>query len=135
MTRHQNHRETARRGGSLLEVALFVPILLYVLVAVGDFARYYVEASRLSEAAVRAARQAAQGEQREPSASIRIESFCACPAEPGKRFACGDASCESYGEPARYVQASAEKPFAFMARYPGMPSNLTLRRTAGVRTR
>jgi hypothetical protein len=125
-----------RRGGSLLEVALFVPILLYVLIAVGDFARYYVEASRLSEAAVRAVRQAAQGELQEPSAaSIRIDSFCACPTEPAKRFACGDASCESYGEPARYVQASAEKPFAFVARYPGIPSNLTLRRSAGVRVR
>jgi hypothetical protein len=133
-----------RRGGALLELALFAPILLYLLVAVADFGRYYVEASRVGEVAMAAARRAAAGQHTdgfggEPPAaealSVRIETFCACPSEDGERFECGARSCGSYGEPGRYVQASVERPFSFMARYPGFPSTFAIRRKAGVRTR
>lgn len=118
-----------RRGSALLEFALCAPILLYLLVGVADFARYYVESSQLGEVATMAA-QAGVG-----SSTAEVESFCACPFEADAHFACGERSCGDYGEPARYTQAVAVKPFSFIGRYPGFPRNFQIRRRAGMRTR
>ena len=131
----------ARRGGALLELALFTPILIYMLVAVGDFGRYYVESSRLGEVATNAARREARGPSEQQAAAgaeeiqITVATFCSCPEASAERFACGARSCGDYGEPARYVQANVEKPFSFIARYPGFPSKFTMRSQAGVRVR
>jgi hypothetical protein len=127
---------SGRRGGALLELALFAPVLLYLLVAVGDFGRYFVESSRLDDVARAAAHRAALAEPNETDATVRVETFCACPQESPEPFACGVRSCGGgYGEPARYVQATAEQPFSFISRYPGFPSSFTMRSQAGVRVR
>ena len=120
----------------MLELALFAPVLLYLLVAVGDFGRYFVESSRLDDVALAAARRGAATEPSESGATVRVETFCACPEESPEPFACGLRSCGGgYGEPARYVQATAEQPFSFISRYPGVPSSVTMRSQAAVRLR
>ena len=130
-------RLAGSRGGAMLEFALCTPILLYLLVAVSDFSRYYVEVSRVGQAAWSAAQTAAAGSERfqaaSPSISVETETYCSCPLRPDVRLACGERSCGAYGEPARYALASATKPFSFMGRYPGIPRLLQIRRTAGVR--
>ncbi len=117
----------------MLEVALFSPILLYLLIAVFDFARYYTEASQLGEVAIQAARSGGDSSFA-PAVSTEIETFCACPFEPEVRFACGQRACGDYGEPARYTRATVTQPFAFMGRYPGFPRQVSIRRQAGFRT-
>ena len=119
-----------RRGGALLEFALCAPILLYLLVGASDFARYYMEASEVGAVASQAARL---GSSEAPA--VEIETFCACPSQPGVRFSCGEQACGSYGEAARYTQAIAVRPFSFVGRYPGFPRSLQIRRKAGFRTR
>ncbi|MCB1020734.1 MAG: pilus assembly protein [Acidobacteria bacterium] len=124
-----------------MEAAICLPIVLYLLVAVGDFGRFYTQSARLDEVAMAAARSAATqaqpsvGEAAQGAATIRVETFCGCPTEPESRFACGEKSCGDYGEPAHYVQASAQMSFGFLSRYPGFTSAVELERTATVRTR
>ena len=142
---HKAHRQwEPRRGGAMLELALCAPILLYVLLGVTDFARYYTEASQVRAAAMAAARRQAAAS--DPTALgsggaqagelvIELETFCECPFEPDVRFMCGERSCGGYGEPARYSQATVEQPFSFIGAYPGFPREFPIRRKAGVRIR
>ena len=125
------------RGGALLELALCAPILLYMLVAVADFARYYTESSQVGEAAAYAARQQPSelAGAEHASTTVDVQTFCECPFAPNVRFACGERTCGEYGEAARYTQATVERPFSFIGRYPGFPKQFQIRRKAGVRLR
>ena len=139
MTKRRNCRgdRATGRGGALLELALCAPVLLYMLVGVADFARYYTESSQAGEAAAYAARRGAAPSVEDglPATTVDVETFCECPFEPNVRFTCGERSCGEYGEPARYSQATVGRPFSFIGRYPGFPKEFEIRRKAGVRLR
>lgn len=146
-TRDQGRARRRRRGGALLEFALTTPILLYLLVGVADFARYYTEAAQAGGVAWDAAQRSAAGEGRgglgdsalgmevAPGMEVALETFCECPFEPGVRVECTEPVCGDYGLPARYSLATVERPFEFLGRYPGFPRESRIRRTAGIRTR
>jgi len=112
-TRDERLANSGRRGGALLEFALATPVLLYLLVGVADFARYYSEAAEAGGIAWDAARRNAAGAaQPEPpnGVVIAVETFCECPFEPGVSVGCAQAVCGDYGPPAQYSSSSSVKP-------------------------
>jgi|GEM_PF-3627920 len=139
MKTRRDHRR--RRGASLIETALLLPVAVLLTLGGLDFSRIYVAGAQLEAAAATAASQAA----REPEAleaaraaalanlpadtepRISIEMVCACSTAPEQWGPCEQTRC-GRGEARRYARAAASAGFATVGRYPGVPSESRLER-------
>ena len=135
-------------GAALVEMALVMPLLLLMVLGVGDFGRVLYRAITLSHAARAGAAYGAQGgghagdaagirqaaeEEAQDIAPITVTSQRICECTGGAAVSCMMASCGSYGAPRAFVEVTATQTFATLVPFPGIPSTVPLSRTAKVR--
>jgi len=136
------------RGIAALELALVLPMLVLLLVLVGDFSRVFYSAITLTHAARAGAAYGAQsavtgGDAVGIASAARAEAVnigtvgvqsslaCACPGTGAVN--CVSGSCGTYGPPQMSLSVTATQTFETLIRYPLVPHQLALSRTAIVR--
>ncbi len=136
-----------RRGSSLIETAMLLPVVVLLGLGGLDFSRVYVTGAQLEAAAAAAAAEAARRPE-EPEAAralalenlpsdaepqVSIEIVCACPGVPSTWIACEQTRCEA-ADRRRYARAVASATFHTVGRYPGVPARSRLKRERFVRS-
>ena len=144
--RRDNKRSDS--GAALTELAVVMPLLLLMVLGVGDFGRVLYSAITLSHAARAGAAYGAQSightgdaagiqqaaeEEAQNIAPITVTSqrICECPG--GAAVSCTTASCGSYGAPLAFVEVTTAQTFQTLVAFPGVPDTVPLTRTAKVR--
>lgn len=139
-------KRSRRRGSSLIETALLLPVAVLLCLGGLDFTRLYITGARLEAAATTAASEAArQPENLEPArflgladlphdeaSEVSVAIVCACSNAPQAWAECREISCGA-GHRRRYARAVAETGFSTVGRYPGVDSQSRLRREHFVR--
>lgn len=139
-------RANRRRGGSMAEFAVTMPLLLLMTVAASDFSRMFWQSIVMSRAAESGAKYGAQNNQSSAkyadmqrvasnssshiaNATPTAERVCDCPNAPGTWVDCLNTQCPNYGAPRAYARVSVEKTFSTLGYYPGLPrdANMTWR--------
>jgi Flp pilus assembly pilin Flp len=137
----------SNRGAAAIELAVVLPLLALLAIGVAEFGRLYFTAITVANAARAGAQYGAQSAitssdfngmdqaARNDAADLGIitpssSRFCLCP--DGSVPAC-TGTCAGYGVPEVFVQTSASKMVTFLMRYPGLPSTITVSRTATFR--
>ena len=141
-----------RRGQSLVELALTLPVLGILLIGTIDFARVYYAAMAVSQAARAGAAYGAQSVAKSgddagmaqaalttanldltpavTAASVHATHWCAC--ADGTQVSCASGTCTE-GVPRVYVSVEVDRTFQTLFPYPGIPSTVRLNRTATLR--
>jgi hypothetical protein len=147
MRRRLSRFRNSQHGGAMLELAVAFPILLLVTMAVADYARVYYTGITVANAAIAGAhygvatnkgikvdsmKMAAQLD----AGSVTLDSvaagqFCSCPGTG--IVACVGTDCGAYGLPQVYDSVWVKKDVALYIRYVGLPSTVTVTRTAILR--
>jgi hypothetical protein len=134
-------------GSAAVELAVVVPVLALLALGVSEFGRVYYAAITVAGAARAGAQygaqnvlttldtasinQAARNEGADIGTIAATSSrFCRCP--DGSTPSC-TGTCPSYGGPEVFVRVSASKTVSFLMHYPGMPSSISISRTATFR--
>ncbi|MDP6605401.1 MAG: pilus assembly protein [Dehalococcoidia bacterium] len=135
-------------GAALVEMAVIMPLLLLMVMGVGDLGRVMYTAITLSHAARAGAAYGAQSnghtgdaagiqqaaeEEAQNIGTIGVTSQRICECTGGSPVSCTTASCGSYGPPRAFVEVTATQTYATLIAYPGIPSTVPLSRTAKVR--
>ncbi len=141
--RRQRHR---RRGQSLIELALTLPVLLVLLLVALDFARMFNMSMAVTDAARAGAQWGAQNrvsaanalgmEQAAcnsmvdypctPGTNTTASSFCQCAGSPGTISCTSPGGCTNV---LVFVTVTATATFATVVGYPGLPSSVPLSAT------
>jgi hypothetical protein len=141
------HRPT-ERGQSLLEMALILPVLLLLLIAVfeiGRFAYYSIEVTNAARAAVQYGAQsladskdivglrlAALNDAPDvPGLTVSSTDLCACSEAPSAFVACPALGCS--GHPVVFIQVDTSASVTPLFHYPGLPTSLTANGRATMR--
>jgi Flp pilus assembly protein TadG len=141
-------REQSQAGIATAEMAVLTPLLLFMFLATADFGRVFYTAITLAHAARAGAQygsfslaksgntagmnQAATQEAQNIGAiTVTSQRFCKC--STGGTVNCVTGTCGAYGPPQVFVQTTAGKTFQTVVPYPGIPSPLSLSRTAIMR--
>ena len=141
-----------RRGQSLVELALTLPVLGILLIGTIDFARVYYAAMAIDQAARAGAAYGAQSVAASgddagmaqaalsaanldltpavTAASVHATHWCAC--ADGTQVSCASGTCTE-GVPRVYVSVEVDRTFQTLFPYPGIPSTVRLNRTATLR--
>ena len=141
-----------RRGQSLVELALMLPVLGILLIGTIDFARVYYAAMAIDQAARAGAAYGAQSVAKSgddagmaqaalsaanldltpavTAASVHATHWCAC--ADGTQVSCASGTCTE-GVPRVYVSVEVDRTFQTLFPYPGIPSTVRLNRTATLR--
>ncbi len=136
------------RGAALIELAVVLPVLALFAIGVAEFGRLYFAGITVANAAEAGALYGAQTTTSSTdiagikqailndAADVGVDStkaisFCGCP--DGTATDCKTGTCPSYGMPQVFVQATAWKTVTLLLRYPGLPSTVTISRTATFR--
>ena len=135
-------------GAALVEMAVAMPLLLLMVLGVGDFGRVLYTAITLSHAARAGAAYGAQSngytgdtagiqqaaeEEAQNIAPITVTSQRICECTGGTPVSCTTASCGSYGVPRAFVEVTTTRTFQTLVPFPGIPDTVPLSRTAKVR--
>ncbi len=135
-------------GAALVEMAVISPLLLVMVLGVGDFGRVLYTAITLSHAARAGAAYGAQStgytgdtggiqlaaeEEAQNIAPIGVTSQRVCECTGGAPVSCTISSCGSYGAPRAFVEVTTTRTFQTVSPYPGLPDTVALSRTAKVR--
>lgn len=129
------------RGQSAVEMALALPVLLLILLAIADFGRIFYQAVEIASAARAGVQYGAQtyvtaidytGMQQAATNDASAVSgmtaaasdFCMC---NGSVVACSPPAC---AEPQLFVQVTTSSTFHTLLNYPGIPSSVPLSSTA-----
>ena len=135
-----------RRGQSLVELALTLPVLGILLIGTIDFARVYYAAMAVGQAA-RAQSVGTSGDDSGmaqaalttanldltpavTAASVHATHWCAC--ADGTQVSCASGTCTE-GVPRVYVSVEVDRTFQTLFPYPGIPTTVRLNRTATMR--
>lgn len=127
-----------RRGSSIVEFAVTLPLLFLLAMAAGDFSRIFWEASVMSRAAATGAKYGAQSNRMSAeygamkrladnsashirSAVATADRVCDCPDTPKTWVNCLTTSCPNYGQPRAYSRVGVAKSFSTLGYYPGIP--------------
>lgn len=135
----------ARRGSALLELAVAIPILLLFTMAVVDYARVYYATIAVASAAMAGAQYGAPYDSsdsiivgaRRDAGSVTLDSvttvrFCRCPDNVVAD--CVTGNCGTYGEVQQYDSVRVRKDVALLIRYLGLPTQVTIVKTAVLRS-
>ena len=135
-------------GGALIELAIVLPVLILIAIGVMDYGRVYFT----SVAVANAARAGAEFGSIEPgretwttqmqdfakldgaeagAITVTATTHCEC---SGSVVACST-TCAGYGAPWVLVEVTASKSVAMVLKYPGLPTTVTVSRTAIFRAR
>ena len=149
MKRTGDRLTRSESGGSLIEAAIVVPLLLLLVLGVGDFGRIMYYGITLENAARAGAafgsqstghlsdtngiRQAAEQEaQNIGSISVSSQKICEC---TGGSVSCTTSNCSGYGAPMAFVEVTTTTTFTpLSSAFPGIPGATLLTRTAKVRS-
>lgn len=142
----ERQKANRRRGGSMVEFAVTMPLLLLMTVAASDFSRIFWESIVMSRAAETGAKYGAESHQSSSkyadmqrvasnssshiaNATPTAERLCDCPDAPGSWIDCLNTQCPNYGTPRAYARVSVTKTFSTMGYYPGLQrdTNMTWR--------
>lgn len=135
-------------GIATAEMAVLTPLFLFMFLATADFGRVFYTSITLAHAARAGAQygsfslaqsgntaginQAATEEAQDIGAiSITSQRFCKCSS--GAPADCVTDTCGAYGAPQVFVQVTAGQTFQTIVPYPGIPSPMSLSRTAIMR--
>ena len=137
-----------RRGGVALEFALLLPILVFTLIGLWDFARVVAEDGRLSSAAMAGVHygiqsaahagdtagvtQAVRDDASDSAAALNVvaERYCSCP--DGGAVPC-NSLCATIGKPIMYVRVQVSETFRTMVTYPFVANPVPITREAQMR--
>ena len=136
-------------GGSLIETALLTPVLLLLVLGVGDFGRIMYHGITLGNAARAGAShgvhsvarltdgagiKTAAEQDAQDIGAITVGSQLICECAGGAVVTCGTTSCGGYGAPKAFVEVTATTTFTpISAVLPGIPGTSNLTRTARMR--
>jgi Flp pilus assembly protein TadG len=133
-----------RRGGSMVEFAVTMPLLLLMAVAAGDFSRMFLESTSMSRAAASGVKYGAMDNRTSgeyatmqrladnsashvANAVATADRVCDCPDAPKTWVNCLTTSCpNSYGQPRAYARVGVAKTFSTMGYYPGIPQHTNI---------
>lgn len=135
------------RGGAILELAVGLPFLLLLAVGVADYARLYYTGIAVANAAQAGVYSGVSYEgdtdsmtlsaQRDGGSlafdAITAGKFCRCP-DTGV-VNCATSTCGTYGVPQIFDSVGVRKNVAMLIRYVGLPTTVTVTRTAILRQR
>ena len=130
----------------MVELAVVLPVLVLIAIGVMDYGRVYFTSVAVSNAA-RAGAEWGISQPGNQTKFPEIEAFAKLDgAETGGITAtaqrickCGgttvscSTTCGGYGVPRVYVEVTASKSVAMILNYPGLPSTITISRTATFR--
>jgi Flp pilus assembly protein TadG len=140
----------AESGGALVELAVILPILILISIGVMDYGRVYFTSVAVVNAARAGAEWGAFGEQGGYLNDTDIQNFakldgaeagtitvtsnheCRCPGS-GATVSCTTACSSGYGMPKVFVVVTATKTVNLILKYPGLPTSVTISRTATFR--
>ena len=136
----------AERGAALAELIIVIPLLMLFVIGAAEFGRVYYAAITVANAARAGAQFGAQEGQSTNFAGMTAAAqseaadlggissfpsqFCRCP--DGSVPSC-TGTCTGFGTPEVFVKDSVIKTVTFFFKYPGLPSSITVRRTATFR--
>lgn len=139
-------RRHTRSGAALAELLIVMPLLILFVVGAAEFGRVYHAAIIVANAARAGAQFGAQDGQSTNFAGMTAAAqseaadlggissfpsqFCRCP--DGSVPSC-TGTCTGFGTPEVFVKDSVIKTVTFLLKYPGLPSSVTVRRTATFR--
>ena len=136
-----------RRGGAILELAIALPLLIVICIGVMDFGRVYFTSVAVSNAARAGAEWGITYPQSTPFQTAQQISFAQLDgAEAGAIAVTASTECKcgattvtcssttdcggGFGPPAIWITATASKSVAMLISYPGIPSTISISRTA-----
>ena len=140
-------RLRSRSGGAALELAVVMPVLILIAIGVMDYGRVFFTSVAVSNAARAGAEWGAQGNA-EAMQQANIENFakldgaeaspitvtsqtiCRCGATT---VGCTSTCSGGYGAPRVFVEVTASKSVTLLLPYPGLPSSISISRTATFR--
>lgn len=135
-------------GGAAVELAVVLPVLLLLAVGVSDLGRVFFTGITVANAARAGAQYGAQSTATSAdtvsinlaatndaadagAVTVSSRSFCRCDA--GEIGDCTTGDCPGYGIYRLYVEVTVTKAVNLLFQYPGLPSTVTLSRTATFR--
>jgi Flp pilus assembly protein TadG len=137
----QRRNRDARRGASAAEMAVILPLLVFILVIAADFARLYYYSVTITSAA----RQGAINFYDPNNPYFATQSPYSSPGPIYQQAALADATnlnpqptvitnsgTDSGGNP--YVEVTVSGTFSTVTGYPGLPRTVSLSRTVRMRT-
>ena len=137
----------SERGGAMVELAVVLPVLILLAIGVMDYGRVFFTSITVANAARAGAEWGAQNQANSVKTSD-LENFaqldgaeagtlvvtssrtCKCGATV---VACSTASCAGYGVPRVFIAVTVTKDVALLIKYPGLPTTVTIARTATFR--
>lgn len=151
MKREQNkltRRGSSRRGNTMVELAVSIPVFLMMVMGAIDFGRLFFEATTLSNASASGGLYGTVGMQNATNTTgVRLAAEndasdvtgftatpilrCSCPASMtdfyGETEWPCDTECDNgYGSPRLYVRTQVQKSFQTFGWYPGVPETTAL---------
>lgn len=137
----------SEHGGAMLELAVVLPVLILIAIGVMDYGRVYFTSIAVANAARAGAEYgvSSTGNQNDQTSiqnfakldgaevgtmTVTSNTVCKCGATV---VACSGTTCGGYGVPRVYVQVTASKDVALLLKYPGLPTTVTISRTATFR--
>jgi len=133
----------------MVELAVVLPVLVLLAIGVMDYGRVYFTSIAVANAARAGAEWGASGSTGAYQDDARIQSFaqldgaeaapititsnhvCKC---GGTTVTCAGTTCSGgYGVPIVLVEVTASKTVALLIKYPGLPTSVTITRTATFR--
>lgn len=131
-------------GAAAVEFVVMVPVLALLALGAAEYGRLHATTITVANAARAGAQAGAQStvassDTAAMNQATRNEAadlgtittssgrFCRCP--DGSTPSC-TGSCVGFGVPQVFVQVNASKSFVFLMSYPGLPSTITVSRTA-----
>lgn len=134
-------------GGAMLELAVTFPFILLLAIGALDYGRVHSTSIAVANAARAAAQygaqntgtsgdnagmiSAARSDAGDATLSVTPSRFCRCP--DGSSPDCSTGSCGAFGAPEVFVKDSVIKVANLFLPYPGLPSAITITRTAILR--
>ena len=131
-----------------LEFALLLPILVFTLIGLYDFARVVGEDGRLTSAALAGAHygmqstahaadsagiiQAVRDDARDTAAVLNVTTERTCSCGDGVAISCAQL-CATIGKPIMYVRVQVSQEFRTMAAYPFVANPVPIARDASMR--
>jgi Flp pilus assembly protein TadG len=137
----------SQQGSAMIELAVALPLLVFIAVGVMDYGRVYFTSIAVANAARAAAEWGAQS-LATASRTTDIQNFGildgaeAAPVNvvaSAPIYKCGEtvvsasATCVGYGPPRVFVEVTASKVVALLLKYPGLPTSVTISRKATFR--
>jgi Flp pilus assembly protein TadG len=134
-------------GTAMIELAVALPLLVFIAVGIMDYGRVYFSSIAVANAARAAAEWGAQNIATATMTTAiqdfgKLDGAEAAPitvtASP-PIYKCGGTvvsfsdTCVGYGVPRVYVEVTASKVVALLIKYPGLPTSVTISRKATFR--